>query len=244
MQIDAAEVATHRRPESEAQAEHRAHEAEAARAVLRRGDVGNIGIGHRRIRLHGPAEQAHHNQHPHRGGKPGDDEAQRQAREAEQEDGPPPEFIGQGAEDGRRDEIGHTERQRHRAEPEGLFGRRAGEGADEHRQHRHDEADRDHVDKDGQHDEGHRGCAAARRHRRCRHGRGMAADSFWEVSVTRTPEKFKSTSRAWRARPKPADARAHRAANAPPRFANAKNRPRTRRAKLLRSLSRHPPWRA
>ena len=108
------------------------------------------------VRLHRAAHQAHRDQHPQRGRQRGDEEAERQAAEAEQQHRPAAVAVGQRAEDRRAEEVGDAEGERHHAVPERLVGLRAGEAADQRRQHRNDQADRHHVDQHRQHDERHR----------------------------------------------------------------------------------------
>ena len=91
----------------------------------------------------------------------GDEEAERQAAEAHQQHRATAKAVGQAADDGGAEEVGDAEGEGNDAEPHRLLGRRGGEAANQVRQHRDDQADRDHVDQHGQHDEGHRGFAAA-----------------------------------------------------------------------------------
>ena len=80
-----------------------------ARAVLGRRDVGDVGVGDRDVGLHRAAEQAHGDQHPQRGGQRGDEEAERQAAEAEQQHRPAAVAVGQRAEERRAEEVGDAE---------------------------------------------------------------------------------------------------------------------------------------
>ena len=160
-QVDRAEQPAHDRAEDEAEAEHGAEQSEALGAVFGRRDVGDVGVGDRRVRLHRAAEQAHDDQHPERRRHRGDEEAERERAEADQQHRPAAEAVGQRAEDRRRDEVGDAEGERHRAVPPRLVGLRRREAADQRRQHRHDQADRHHVDQHRDHDERHRRLAPA-----------------------------------------------------------------------------------
>jgi hypothetical protein len=157
VQVDGAQQAAHRRAEDEAQAEHRAQHAEALGALFRRADVSHVGVGHRRIGLHAAAHQAHRDQHPQLRGQRGGEEVDGQPAKAQQQHRPATEAVRQRAEDGRAKEIGDAEGEADDAQPEGLIRLRAGEAAHQRRQHRHDDADRHHVDQHRDHDEAHAG---------------------------------------------------------------------------------------
>jgi len=155
MNADGAEQPADDRPENETDAEHRAQHAEALGPMLGLGDVGDIGIGDRGIGLHQTAHQTGCDQHGDRGGHCGRKKVQGQAAKAEQQHRSAPEAVGQRAQDRRAKKVGRSERKRHDAQPVSLVGRTLGETADEAWQHRHDDADRDHVDQDREHDEAH-----------------------------------------------------------------------------------------
>jgi len=157
MQVDGTKHATHHRAEDEAHAEGRAQHAEALGALLGRGDVGDIGIGHGDIGLHGATDQADGDQHPQRGSHGRDEEAEHQAGEAQQQHRAAAMVIRQRAKDGRGQEVGKAEGEGHRAVPERMIGLVGREGAHQRRQHRDDQADRDHVDQHRHHDEAHAG---------------------------------------------------------------------------------------
>jgi len=168
VQVDGPQQPAHDRTEDEAHAEHRAQHPEALAALLGGADVGDIGLRDGRVGLQRATHEAHCHQHPQRRGQPRDEEAQRQPGEAEQQHRPAAVAVGQRPQHRRADEVGHAEGEGHHAVPEGLVGLRAGELAHQWRQHRDDQADGDHVDQHGDHDEGHRSGAALRPRR----GRG------------------------------------------------------------------------
>ena len=59
---------------------------------------GDVGVGHRHVALHRAGEEAHRHQHPQRRGRCGDEEAQRQAADAQQQHRPAAEAIGERQE--------------------------------------------------------------------------------------------------------------------------------------------------
>jgi hypothetical protein len=155
VQVDVAQQAAHHRAQDEAQAKGRAQLPVALRPLLGRRDVGHVGVGDGDVGLHRAAEQPHDDQHPQRRGHGRDEEAQRQAGEADQQHAAAAEAVGQAAQDGRGEEVGDAEGEGHRQLRQRVPRRRGREGAHQRRQHRNDEADGDHVDQHGQQDEAH-----------------------------------------------------------------------------------------
>mmetsp|Transcript_26318 Transcript_26318/g.62508 ORF Transcript_26318/g.62508 Transcript_26318/m.62508 type:complete len:499 (-) Transcript_26318:2047-3543(-) len=159
--IDVPQQAADHGAEHETQAEHRTQLAEALGPVLRCGDVGHIGVGDGNIGLHRAGEQPHHHQHPQCRRRGGDEEAQRQPGKADQQHRAAAEAVRQRTQHRRAEEVGHAEGQRQHQETQCLLVVALGEQADDVWQHRHDQADADHVDQHRNHDEAHTGGALA-----------------------------------------------------------------------------------
>jgi hypothetical protein len=161
-QVDAAEPAAEHRADDEAQAERRADQAERLRALVRRGDVGDVGIGGgeagRGDRRDDPADEQPRQRRRQRH----EDEVQAQPEARQQDHRAPAVAVGQRALDRRGHEL---DRREHGAEdPDPVRG--ADDVAADHlfdqvRQHRDDQAEREDVDQDGDEDEGQRGLARA-----------------------------------------------------------------------------------
>src|SRR6202034_4171180 len=159
---EAAEQSADRGPEYEADAERRSHETEMLGALLRRADVGHVGIrgrerGSRDAGDHAAREQpADHRRRAH------DQVVAPQRPQRKQQYRAAPEAVAEVSEHRRAEELHQRVDERQPA----AVGRRAvhgdpGQLHDEARQHRQDDAEADRVDQHRDEYEGERGPAAA-----------------------------------------------------------------------------------
>ena len=110
-------LAPDERPEDEPQPERHADEAHPLRAVCRRRDVRNVGLGHGDIAAANPGEQPRHHHQPQGGGVVLQARAAREQhvrdrrpRGADEQDGAAAMAVGQSAPDRREDELHRRER--------------------------------------------------------------------------------------------------------------------------------------
>ena len=167
--IDAAEQTAERRADHESDAEGRADQAEVLRPFLRRGDVGDIGSG-RGEAGGGDARDQPSDVEPAERRRRGHDQiVAAQTEDRDQQHRTAPEPVRQRTDDGRGDELHQRPAGGEDLHIVQRLGRRAsGHGLDQVRQHRDDDAERDHVHQRGGEDEAEGGGAA-----------GAADDGWW-----------------------------------------------------------------
>ena len=160
-QSHVAEDAAERRAEDEAEAEDRADETEAGRALLGRCDVGHVRARAGEARPRDARDDAPDEEPPQRGRQAAEQVARRRAEERHEDDRPPPEAIAQPAEHRREDEL-HRRVERHEVAEVVRRGAQvvAQEACHEARRHRDDEPEPERVEKHG--DEHERRPRAAR----------------------------------------------------------------------------------
>ena len=104
------EQAAQQRPEHEPDAERRADHPEAPRPVLGRGDVGHVRLRHEDVAARGPVEHPGQEHDGEVAREAEDQERDRRARLADDQDGPAPVAVAQPAEDRPGDELAHRVR--------------------------------------------------------------------------------------------------------------------------------------
>ena len=161
--IHAAEQTAERRPQDKSGAERRADLAEHRGALFRRRHIGDIGKGGRDARRgdarNDPADeqpdQRRRQRHQHI--------VQRQPEIRQQHHRPPAEPVRQRAEDRREHKLHQRPGGAEQAEdPRRRRGIVVDKAFDQLRQDRHDQAEREHVEQDGDEDEGRRAAAHRR----------------------------------------------------------------------------------
>ncbi len=144
--------------------------------MLRRRDVGDVGTGGAEAGGGHPGDDTSRHE-------PGDVRSERhhdvveaQSEVGQQNDRSPTEPIGQGTLDRRAKELHECPGRPHQPIEDRCLGRIAGEKfLDEFRQHRNDDAERQHVEEHGDKNEEHRGLARRGRSRRVVYHRGLLA---------------------------------------------------------------------
>ncbi len=151
-------------PENEAGAERRADLAEDGGAPLRRRHVGDVGKGGRDARRRDARDHPADEQPQQRRRQRHQHVVQRQSEVRQQHHRPPAKAVRQRAEDRREQKLHQRPGGAEQAEdPRRRRGVVVDEAFDELWQDRQDQAEREHVEQDGDEDEG--GRAAARRRR-------------------------------------------------------------------------------
>ncbi len=161
--IPDSEPASERGPQHEADAEGGAQQAEGRGALLGRRHVADVGGSGGNARGGDSGEDAAHEEPAQGGGEGHDDVVETEAQVGQQDDRPPPEAIGEQAEQGREDEL--HERPHRGEEADGLGGTGGvapHEVDDQPRQHGDDEAEGQHVEQHGDEDEAQGGAARSR----------------------------------------------------------------------------------
>ena len=158
--IVAAGNAADRRPEHEAGAERDAEHAEQRRALVRLGDVGDIGIAGRDAGGANAGDDPPDEQPGQRRRQRHQDVVEAEPEIRQQDHRPPSEAIRQRAVDRREQELHQRPGGAEQAEIVGAADRVAADEIEhELRQHRDDDADRQHVEQHGDEDEGEGGAA-------------------------------------------------------------------------------------
>ena len=103
--IAARQHAAECRPEHEAKPECRTQHAHALGPVLRRGDIGDIGLGDRDVAGRDALQRPRREQHPQRIGRAQPQIGQRRGRHADQHDRPPSNSIAEAAPERRRQQL-------------------------------------------------------------------------------------------------------------------------------------------
>ena len=162
--IHAAEQSAERGPEDEAGAERRADLAEHRRALLRRRDVGDVGKRGRDARRGDAGDHPADEQPAQRRRQRHQHIVERQAKIRQQHHRPPAEPVRQAAEDRREEKLHQRPGGAEQAEdPRRARGVVVDKTFHQFRQDRHDHAERQHVEQDGDEDERHRRAAHRRR---------------------------------------------------------------------------------
>ena len=149
---DAAQQAADRRAEDESQPERRAHQAHAAGAVLRRGDVGDVGLRGGNVRAGNAADDARDEQQHQRAGERERHVREAGAEQADQDDRLAADLVGPAAPDRREHEL--HQREARAQQPDRECGRAERLGVE--RQQRNDDAEAEQVDEDGNEDDDER----------------------------------------------------------------------------------------
>ncbi|MCW0450286.1 hypothetical protein NB705_003566 [Xanthomonas sacchari] len=159
-QVQAAEPAAQQRTDHETNAERGADDAVGLGALVGRGDVGDVGVGRGEAGRKHAGDHACQQQHRQALRQRHHHEVHAQPQARGQDHRAPAVAVGQCALQRRADELQGGEQEAEPADPAGRGSEvPAGEAAHQRGQHRDDDAEGQHVDQQGDEDEGDRGAA-------------------------------------------------------------------------------------